>query len=89
MAVEGDDEAVDIVNECRCGLPAAIYPQQHFRALRLAQKLKVGAIHINGSTVHGESTLPHGGYGERGWRRFGVGRGFSELVRSKTIVINK
>ena len=60
MAVEGDDEAVDIVNECRCGLPAAIYPQQHFRALRLAQKLKVGAIHINGSTVHGESTLPHG-----------------------------
>lgn len=88
-AVEGDDEAVGIVNECRYGLSAAIHTRNHFRALHLAKKLNVGAIHINGSTVHDESTLPHGGYGESGWGRFGAGWGLSEFVQTKTVIINK
>ncbi|KAH6668250.1 putative aldehyde dehydrogenase [Halenospora varia] len=72
-AVEGDDEAVGIVNECRYGLSAAIHTRNHYKALYLAKRLRVGAIHINGSTVHDESTLPHGGYGDSGWGRFGAG----------------
>lgn len=89
IPIETTDEAVVIVNECKYGLSAAVHSRDHYRALSLAKELQVGAIHINGATVHDESTLPHGGYGDSGWGRFGAGWGLAEFVQTKTIVVNK
>jgi acyl-CoA reductase-like NAD-dependent aldehyde dehydrogenase len=89
MPMQSPDEAVGIINSCRYGLSAAIHTQDHYKALFMAKELKVGAIHINGATVHDESTLPHGGYGDSGWGRFGAGWGLAEFVQTKTVVINK
>ncbi|KFY90238.1 hypothetical protein V498_06095 [Pseudogymnoascus sp. VKM F-4517 (FW-2822)] len=73
IPIETTDEAVAIVNECKYGLSAAVHSRDHYRALSLAKELQVGAVHINGATVHDESTLPHGGYRDSGWGRFGAG----------------
>lgn len=83
------DEIVAIVNKCKYGLSAAVHSRDHYRALSLAKELQVGAVHINGVTVHDESTLPHGGYRDSGWGRFGAGWGLAEFVQTKTVVMNK
>lgn len=91
IPIETTDEAVAvaIVNECRYGLSAAVHSKDDYRALSLAKELQVGAVHINGATVHDESTLLHGGYRDSGWGRFGAGWGLAELVQTKTMVMNK
>lgn len=89
VSVGSADEAVEIVNQCRYGLSSAIHTKNHYPALLLAKKMKVSATHINGCTVHDESTLPHGGHGDSGWGRFGGHWGMQEFVHTKTVIINK
>ncbi|KAH8671766.1 Aldehyde/histidinol dehydrogenase [Tricladium varicosporioides] len=89
MSVGSANEAVEIVNQCRYGLSSAIHTKNHYQALLLAKKMKVSATHINGCTVHDESTLPHGGHGDSGWGRFGGHWGMQEFVHTKTIIMNK
>ncbi|KAF4614341.1 hypothetical protein G7Y89_g15396 [Cudoniella acicularis] len=84
LPVESEEEAVKIVNACRYGLSSAIHSESHYRALSIAKRMKVSAVHINGATVHDESTLPHGGQGDSGWGRFGAGWGLQEFVHTKT-----
>jgi acyl-CoA reductase-like NAD-dependent aldehyde dehydrogenase len=88
-AFDKESEAVQIVKKCPFGLSAAIFIRDQFRALRIAQRLEVGAVHINGTTVHDESTLPHGGHGDSGWGRFGGIWGLEEFVQTKTIIMNE
>jgi acyl-CoA reductase-like NAD-dependent aldehyde dehydrogenase len=53
------------------------------------KKMKISATHINGSTVHDESTLSHGGHGDSGWGRFGGDWGLLEFVHTRTVMMNK
>ena len=57
---ESDDEAVRMVNDSPYGLSGAIFSRNHLRALKMAKKLEVGAVHVNSATVHDEASLPHG-----------------------------
>lgn len=82
-------EAKRIIESSRFGLSSAIFTKNHFEGLRIAKSLKVGAVHINGATVHDESTLPHGGHGDSGWGRFGAGWGLEEFIHTKTIILNE
>jgi acyl-CoA reductase-like NAD-dependent aldehyde dehydrogenase len=81
-------DAAQIINQCSFGLSASIFTKNHFAALKLAKCLRVGAIHVNGATVHDESTLPHGGHGDSGWGRFGAGWGLQEFAQTKTVILN-
>jgi acyl-CoA reductase-like NAD-dependent aldehyde dehydrogenase len=81
-------EAAQIINKCTLGLSASIFTRNHFAALKLSRQLQVGAIHVNGATVHDESTLPHGGHGDSGWGRFGANWGLGEFVQTKTVILN-
>ena len=83
------EEAVTIINACKYGLSSSIHTGTHYSALSLAKRLKVSATHINGSTVHDESTHPHGGHGDSGWGRFGGHWGLLEFVHTKTVTINQ
>ncbi|EED16271.1 aldehyde dehydrogenase, putative [Talaromyces stipitatus ATCC 10500] len=89
MAFDKDEEALRIVNSCPFGLSAAIFTRNHFHGIQLARELNDGAIHINGSTVHDEATLPHGGRGDSGWGRFGAHWGLQEFLQTKTIILNR
>ncbi|KAH8588840.1 putative aldehyde dehydrogenase [Bisporella sp. PMI_857] len=89
LPVSSNADAVRTINECPFGLSVAIFSQRHLEAMHLSKKLHVGAVHINGATVHDEATLPHGGYGDSGWGRFGGTWGLKEFVHTKTIMINE
>lgn len=85
---EDPSEAVKMVNGSDYGLSAAIFSRDQLKALAMAKKLQVGAIHINASTVHDEAPLPHGGYKNSGWGRFGGSWAFEEFLQTKTIIMN-
>lgn len=87
--VEDLHEALQVVDGCSYGLSISIFTKNHFAALKVARQVKVGAVHINSSTVHDEPTLPHGGHGESGWGRFGASWGLAEFVHTKTVVVHE
>ncbi|TVY15504.1 Salicylaldehyde dehydrogenase [Lachnellula arida] len=82
-------EATQVIQGCPFGLSAAIFTRNHFSGLQMAKTLRVGAVHMNGATVHDESTLPHGGHGDSGWGRFGAGWGLEEFTHTKTVIMNE
>jgi acyl-CoA reductase-like NAD-dependent aldehyde dehydrogenase len=88
-AVKDETEALHIMSESTYGLSAAVFSSNHFHALQLGRKMKVGAVHINGATVHDAPNLPHGGHGDSGFGRFGAHWGLLEFVHTKTIIINE
>ncbi|KAI5241799.1 salicylaldehyde dehydrogenase [Aureobasidium subglaciale] len=87
--VGNEQEALQIMAESTYGLSASIFSRNHFQALQLARQMKVGAVHINGATVHDAPNLPHGGVGDSGFGRFGAHWGLIEFVQTKTIIINE
>lgn len=87
-ACDGLEDAIDLVNACPYGLSAAIFSEADLRATKFARKLNVGAVHINGATVHDEATLPHGGYKNSGWGRFGGHWALLEFVQTQTVIVN-
>ncbi|KAL6917092.1 hypothetical protein ACHAP8_004552 [Fusarium lateritium] len=89
VAISDEREAVKIVNDSGYGLSASIWTRDHYRALNMARKLQVGAVHINSLTVHDEPTLPHGGTGLSGFGRFGAEWGLEEFIEKQTVILNQ
>lgn len=88
VRVQTETEAMELIQRSTYGLSAAIFTKSHFKALKLAESVRAGAIHVNGMTVHDEATLPHGGQGESGWGRFGAKWGIEEFLQTKTVILN-
>ncbi|KAJ4253436.1 hypothetical protein NW762_010594 [Fusarium torreyae] len=86
--VADETEAISIINALNHGLSSAIWTQNTHRALRIASRLHVSALHVNDSTVHDESTLPHGGTNLSGYGRFGSEWGIQEFLQTQTIVLH-
>jgi acyl-CoA reductase-like NAD-dependent aldehyde dehydrogenase len=68
------DEAIGVVNDSPYGLTSAIHTASVHRAMRFAEKARVGVVSVNGGT-HGSE--PHMGFGGvkqsgTGWREAGV-----------------
>ncbi|PKX93725.1 putative aldehyde dehydrogenase [Aspergillus novofumigatus IBT 16806] len=78
VAVETEEQITAILNN---------FPES-YRALDFAGSIKAGAVHINSMTVHDEPTLPHGGYGDSGWGRFGARWGLEEFVQTKVVTLH-
>lgn len=80
-----DKEAIDFANSTEYGLHAAVFTKDLRRALAIAKKLEVGAVHINSMTVHDEPTLPMGGVKGSGWGRFNAQEGMEEFLTRKAV----
>ncbi|KAH8744434.1 putative salicylaldehyde dehydrogenase [Diaporthe sp. PMI_573] len=78
------EEAIAVANDTEYGLSAAVWGSLP-KALAVARKIHSGAVHINGSTIHDEPTLPHGGMKSTGYGRFGSSWGISEFLTTRTI----
>ncbi|KAL2820187.1 Aldehyde/histidinol dehydrogenase [Aspergillus cavernicola] len=85
---ESEHEIMEFIEQAKYGLSSSILSKDHYRALDLARSIRAGAVHINSMTVHDEPTLPHGGYGESGWGRFGASWGLEEFVQTKLVTIH-
>lgn len=68
LPYDSDDDAVRIVNDSTYGLGAEVTGADLERATRIARKLLVGALGVNGSNWYGADS-PYGGY-----RSSGIGR---------------
>ncbi|KAK0255479.1 hypothetical protein B0A54_10292 [Friedmanniomyces endolithicus] len=85
IAVESDEEAIEIANDTEYGLSGAVFTQNLGRGLKIAKQIDSGAVHINSMSIHDEATLPHGGVKKSGWGRFNAQWGLEEFLKLKTV----
>jgi len=64
IPAEDYEEAVALANGVRFGLSASIFTRDIVRALRFAEDIKAGIVHINGETAGAEPQVPFGGMKE-------------------------
>lgn len=88
MAFDSDAEACDLVNDSPYGLAAAIHSGSTERALKIANQIRVGMVHINDQTVNNEFQVPFGGMGSSGNSgRFGGPANIDEFTTSQWISV--
>ena len=86
---ETEDEALAIANDTEYGLSGAVFTRDLAKGLKIARAYETGAVHINASTIHDESNLPHGGTKKSGWGRFSGMTGVEEYLRSKVVTFDE
>lgn len=84
-----DAEAITLANSNSAGLAAAVYGTNEVRALRVAQQIEAGQVHVNAITVHDAPGIPHGGWKESGFGRFNGVAGIHEFSQTRTITMSE
>ncbi|WP_195759876.1 aldehyde dehydrogenase family protein [Paracoccus sp. S-4012] len=87
IRVRDEDEAVRVANDTEYGLSAAVFSQDVRRAMRVAERIESGIVHINGPTVNDEPQMPFGGVKGSGFGRFGGGAGIAEFTSLRWVTI--
>jgi acyl-CoA reductase-like NAD-dependent aldehyde dehydrogenase len=87
IEVDGTDAAVESANDSEYGLAAAVFTENASTGIQVAQRIRSGICHINGSTVHDEPQMPFGGVGASGWGRFGSSAALEEFTEMRWITI--
>jgi len=87
VAVNSDEEAIQVANSAEYGLQSAIFTKDVNRALKLSREIKAGAVIINDSTRLRWDSLPFGGVKKSGIGREGVRDTMLELTENKLIGI--
>jgi len=90
VAIPFDDEedAIRIANGTDFGLIAGVWSENGGRQMRLAKRLRVGQVYINGYGAGGGIELPFGGFKRSGHGREKGFEALREYTVAKTIVIN-
>lgn len=85
---DDEDDALRIANATNFGLIAGVWTENGARQMRLAKKLRVGQVYINGYGAGGGIELPFGGFKRSGHGREKGFEALKEYTVAKTIVIN-
>jgi aldehyde dehydrogenase (NAD+) len=90
VVIPFDDEgdAVRIANGTEYGLIAGVWSENGGRQLRVAKKLRVGQVYVNGYGAGGGIELPFGGFKRSGHGREKGLEALREYTVTKTIVLN-
>jgi succinate-semialdehyde dehydrogenase/glutarate-semialdehyde dehydrogenase len=87
IAVEDDDEAVEVANDSFFGLGAAVFTRDQARGERIAaRELQAGACFVN-AFVRSDPRLPFGGVKWSGYGRELSEHGIREFVNIKTVYV--
>ncbi|MFM2347187.1 MAG: hypothetical protein RL654_1940 [Pseudomonadota bacterium] len=85
---DSDEEALALVHASACGLSAAVHGRDIARATALAERMKVGMVHVNDQTVNNEFHIPFGGMGQSGnGGRFGGPANLEEFTQTQWISV--
>ena len=86
IPVENEEKAIELANNHRYGLAAAVWTTDLERGYKVARQIDSGNVFIN-SLVKSDSRLPFGGVKKSGYGRELSAHGLKEFVNWKTIVI--
>ncbi|MGC4790910.1 aldehyde dehydrogenase family protein [Micromonospora sp. DT178] len=78
-----EDEAVAVANNSRYGLAGAVWSADGERALRVARRMRTGAVDVNGAPFN--PLAPFGGYKQSGLGRELGRHGLEEFLQVKAI----
>lgn len=85
---DDEDDAVRIANGTQYGLIAGVWTENGARQMRLAKRLRVGQVYINGYGAGGGVELPFGGFKRSGHGREKGFEALREYTVAKTVVVN-
>ncbi len=86
IRVGSADEAVDVANDSKFGLGAALFTRDLARAERLVARIEAGAVFVNG-LVKSDPRLPFGGVKASGYGRELGMEGIRSFCNAKTVWI--
>ena len=86
--VDDIDEAIALANDTNYGLSASIFTQDIDRALKYAQQVESGNIHINWGTQWRADLMPYGGLKDSGMGKEGPKYTLHEMTETKMVVIH-
>jgi len=86
--VNGEDMAVNYQANIQYGLQASVYTQDIDEAFRIADKLEVGTVQINGRSDRGPDNFPFGGVKDSGQYMQGTLETLKLMTRGKLTVLN-
>jgi acyl-CoA reductase-like NAD-dependent aldehyde dehydrogenase len=81
------EDALSIANDTSYGLAAGVITNDLHKAMDLAQRLEVGMVHINDTTVADECHVPFGGIKSSGFGREGGNYSMQEMTELKWVTI--
>ncbi len=87
MPFDDEADAVRLANGTEYGLVAGVWSGDGARALRVARKVRVGQVFVNGYGAGGGIELPFGGMKKSGHGREKGFEALYDLSEMKTIVI--
>jgi glyceraldehyde-3-phosphate dehydrogenase (NADP+) len=82
------DEAIRLANDSRYGLSAGIFTQNLDAALKFAQQVDSGNLHINWGPAWRADLMPYGGLKDSGFGKEGPRYAVQEMTELKTVVIH-
>ena len=82
------DNAIEQANDTRYGLSAAIFTESLDRAMRFAQHVESGNIHINWGPAWRADLMPYGGLKESGMGKESPKYAIHEMTELKTVVVH-
>jgi benzaldehyde dehydrogenase (NAD) len=83
-----DEEAIALANQTEYGLSAGIFSNDVDRAMKIAERLNTGLVHINDQTVNDDPRIPFGGMGASGnGGRFGALTNLEEFTTWRWMTI--
>ena len=88
LRVKTIDEAVKITNDSEYGLQASVFTESLDEAFRVASRLEVGTIQVNGKTERGPDHFPFIGVKSSGMGTQGIRYSIEAMTRSKAVVLN-
>ncbi|MBM7096253.1 NADP-dependent glyceraldehyde-3-phosphate dehydrogenase [Bacillus sp. H-16] len=81
-------QAIDLERRNDYGLQASIFTKNMDDAFKIADKLEVGTVQLNGKTSRGPDHFPFLGVKNSGQGVQGIGRSIDSMLRDKVTVIN-
>ncbi|MCZ7573757.1 MAG: aldehyde dehydrogenase family protein [Ardenticatenaceae bacterium] len=87
-AVAGIDEAIDLANDSRYGLSAAIFTREVNNALRFAREVQTGNVMVNWTPLWRADFMPYGGLKGSGIGKEGPRYAVAEMTETKTVVFH-
>jgi acyl-CoA reductase-like NAD-dependent aldehyde dehydrogenase len=87
IRAQNAEDALSIANDTSYGLAAGVITNDLQKAMDLAQRLEVGMVHINDTTVADECHVPFGGIENSGFGREGGRYSMEEMTELKWVTI--